>query len=371
VFATLSIAAPLSAQDRPTLPRDRDTNDWLAYYERGIEVGRRSARESQSYFRTAARLDPTSSGPLINLYLAGFRGPPVRIRSGDGMGHTVHDTVWPQAEDVLNQALLLNPDLILFVMTEHLRAAHLTNATARLQRGVHLFDTQDWAGSIRELSGAVRRTPGDTRPLFWRGIAYARLEQWPEALRDYEEVVAEFPCGKAPQDAHRPGIFLPGLSASKLYYAVAYMALRGRDTTRAKVMLNRAVDCDLTFDLPHVLLGNLALARADTMQAFASYQVAVDRRADDPFLRFALGAILLSLGRSEQALPHLTEAVRLSPDFALPRYHQARAYDQLGRVDEARRAYQGFLARVPRRLGTMIRSAEERLRELTARPVAP
>ncbi|MGH7753120.1 MAG: tetratricopeptide repeat protein, partial [Gemmatimonadales bacterium] len=196
-------------------------------------------------------------------------------------------------------------------------------------------------------------------------------DQWPEALRDYEQVVEEFPCGRAPQDAHRPGIFLPGLTASKLYYTVGYLALRNGDTTQAKEMLNRAVDCDLGFHLPHVLLGNLALARGDTLQAFAAYQVAVDRRADDPFLRFALGTILLSLGRSEQALPHLSEAVTLDPDFALPWYHQARAYDQLGRVDDARRAYRGFLARVPKRLDGLTRSAEERLRELTALPVAP
>jgi len=371
LLALFGVAAALTAQDRPALPRDRDTNDWLSYYERGIVVARRSNVESQRYFRTATRLDPTSSGPLVHLYLAGFRGEPVRIRSADGMGHTVHDTVWPHAEDVLNQALLLNPDLILFVMTEHLRAARLTSASARLQRGVHQFDAQNWPESIRELSGAMRRTPGDTRPLYWRGIAYARLDRWPEALRDYEQVVEEFPCGKAPQDAHRPGIFLPGLTASKLYYTVGYLALRDGDTTQAKAMLNRAVDCDLDFELPHVLLGNLALATGDTMQAFAAYQVAVDRRGDDPFLRFALGAVLLSLARAEQALLHLSEAVRLAPDFALPWYHEARAYEQVGRVDDARRAYRGFLARVPKRLDGLIRSAEERLRELTALPVAP
>ncbi|MGH7753667.1 MAG: hypothetical protein ACREN5_12695, partial [Gemmatimonadales bacterium] len=93
LVALLSVAAALSAQERPDLPRDRDTNDWLSYYERGIQVARRSNLEAQQYFRIASRLDPTISGPLIHLYLAGFRGEPIRIRAADGLGHTVHDSV--------------------------------------------------------------------------------------------------------------------------------------------------------------------------------------------------------------------------------------------------------------------------------------
>src|SRR5436305_288815 len=81
-------------------------------------------------------------------------------------------------------------------------------------------------------------------------------------------------------------------------------------------------------------------ARAAPLLAEAARANPHDSRA-----RMALGAALGELGRWEEAIGALREAVGLAPGIAATHYNLGNALEKAGRPDEARQAYQ-FTLRV-------------------------
>jgi Flp pilus assembly protein TadD len=58
--------------------------------------------------------------------------------------------------------------------------------------------------------------------------------------------------------------------------------------------------------------------------------------------RVALGKTLTNLGRADDALQQLSEAVRLDPQNEVAHYRLAQAYRKLGRTEEAAREMATF-----------------------------
>ena len=75
LLATCAVA-PIAAQRRPTPPPDKDPNDWVSYYQYGLELLPRRPDRAESYFAWASRLDPSVAEPWVGRHAAWWRDKP-------------------------------------------------------------------------------------------------------------------------------------------------------------------------------------------------------------------------------------------------------------------------------------------------------
>jgi tetratricopeptide (TPR) repeat protein len=94
-------------------------------------------------------------------------------------------------------------------------------------------------------------------------------------------------------------------------------------------------------------LGKALLRTGELDESYRLLAEAAQRDPDDADTRHALGVVLRRRGDLEAALVELNAAVELDETLARAAYDRARTLHDLGRFDEARRAYQTFLYAFP------------------------
>jgi tetratricopeptide (TPR) repeat protein len=99
----------------------------------------------------------------------------------------------------------------------------------------------------------------------------------------------------------------------------------------------------------HELMGQIRYQLKDYESAAAEWQIATQYLPQNDGLRFQLGTLYEELGpqRLPQAVAVLEEAVALAPERARYRLELGFAYENLGRLDQARNEYQRGAALIP------------------------
>jgi Flp pilus assembly protein TadD len=138
----------------------------------------------------------------------------------------------------------------------------------------------------------------------------------------------------------------------------------------AREAYGRALQEDLSYHPAHARLAMLALSHGDTATALSELELAVQLKGDDAALRHAYAYVLGISGRVGDAAPHLQKAIELEPWYAAPYELLGRMYQSSEMLPEARRYYEGFLARASRH-DPMVASVQQRLAQLPADASAP
>jgi tetratricopeptide (TPR) repeat protein len=84
----------------------------------------------------------------------------------------------------------------------------------------------------------------------------------------------------------------------------------------------------------------MAYQAGDYQTALRRFQEAIDRNPNDAESLSNLGQVLVKMGRTAEAVPHLDRAATLNPDRWAYRFNLARALGQLGRWEESIASYQ-------------------------------
>ena len=85
------------------------------------------------------------------------------------------------------------------------------------------------------------------------------------------------------------------------------------------------------------MMGEIEWLRTKSQEALEHYAEAVRLRPYFVDAHIALGKALTTLGRADEALQQLSEAVRLDPQNEVAHYRLAQAYRKLGRTEDAER----------------------------------
>ena len=120
----------------------------------------------------------------------------------------------------------------------------------------------------------------------------------------------------------------------------------------------------LAFYPSHALLGDVALARADTTQAVAEYEQAVELGPADGVLHYRYARLLADDGRLADAEQELRRAIALEPLFAPPYLALALVLDTRGNRTEAQQQYRHYLESTYRN-DPRITLAQERITALS------
>jgi tetratricopeptide (TPR) repeat protein len=138
--------------------------------------------------------------------------------------------------------------------------------------------------------------------------------------------------------------------AKALYeYGIGLLWTRASDVDKAREAFGRAMEEDLSFHPAHLALARLALATGDTTTALTEIALAAELAPEAPYVHFQHGELLVLVRQYAEAVAPLQKAIALEPLYADPHFALGLALAQTGDAAGARTAYEGFLARAPRR----------------------
>lgn len=233
------------------------------------------------------------------------------------------------------------------------RAVHLKpeDQTAQLYLGHALFDSGRQEAGAAVLQQLIRDSPQNLAALYGLGQIYMKLAQGTlnkletlapdsyfvhlikaqtmEGMKNYEGALAEYKKAVAKEPNFRDGHYYLG----NIYWL---MGKWEQSTTEFKKEI--AVD---PYDcMAYWKLGNILVkTHGDSGQALSYIQSALGLCPDLPQALLDYGQLLTQQGEYEKAIQQFKRAVQLSPGEDTAHFQLARAYQKLGRNEEAKAEY--------------------------------
>jgi tetratricopeptide (TPR) repeat protein len=371
--AALSAAAgcPLAAQrlgppvDRPRLRDVVDTNDAQAYYDLGLTLVERDARQAAAAFYWAARINPSWGEPLYARRVALLMNDRGMLnRSFEGNRRRLDTPEFRRLDSLQFRALMLSPFLY--------RRLDQTMFMSYIRENVARSSRMSGSGEPSrveldyEIDLYLRRAGPELRG--W--LSYSRGD-FTNALKQYE-LAADGARNKSGLRLERARIF--GMlgrvdssvaemrtaldemrthedkdvvvfydSKAQAQYSIAVLLEGNGDTDGAREAYGQALQEDLSYYPAHLRLGLLALGKADTTTALSELALASQLATDEPYIRYTNGFVLAAAQHYDEALAELRKAVELEPYYALPYLRLGQTYEMMGKGPEAASSYQSFL----------------------------
>jgi tetratricopeptide (TPR) repeat protein len=165
---------------------------------------------------------------------------------------------------------------------------------AEINLGICLVRTKDFDAALPYLRSAAQHKPSEFQPAFYLAAALLEKQQWAEAEAAYNTAVSLNPASAAAQ---------LGLGQALMH--------QGR-LADAATHFRKAAAIDPAYGNDLLQLGPLYEQNHQPTEAVAIYR----EFPHDPAALERMGALLLDLGRTEEALPALEQAVAASPTTA-------------------------------------------------------
>lgn len=358
--AQRSLADP-STFRRPKLEAGADTNSWLAYYNYGIKHLRYSPDKAAAAFVWASRIDPTSAEPLYGRAVAYWRRYPKLFWAYLNRTPGVRESPQiRQVDSLVVRAMLRNPffrrdaDVVLY---EQISGGPYS--WTLLGRAILAYGDGRYLVAARLFSDLVSK---DSVEYYWArfdiALCYTATHQYDSAAAQIATLVEEI---HRRAEARLNPVYQ---SREILLYGLGVLRLIVGDTAAARENLGQALTENLAFHPAHALLADIALARADTVQAVAEYVQAVELDSTDGVLHYRYARVLGAVGRLPDAESEFRRAVELEPFFAPPYLGLALVLDISGKRAEALEQYRRYLQRTYRN-DPRIAMAQERIKALS------
>jgi TolB-like protein/class 3 adenylate cyclase/cytochrome c-type biogenesis protein CcmH/NrfG len=188
-------------------------------------------------------------------------------------------------------------------------------------------DVDRWIEQEREVSP-------DSRDLVMRGWA-----QWyrpmskanrQEAQRSFEQALA--------LDARSVDARIGLATVLVSILSAGWSSSVKQDEARAEQLLFEALERDPNSSMAHYAMTGLRRAENRSAEAYTEAEAAVALDRNNVPAEANLGGVLAWLGRPEEGIPHIENAIRLSPhdpNIGVPYWNLAHCYLLLGHVDQA------------------------------------
>jgi tetratricopeptide (TPR) repeat protein len=348
--AALVVVARISAQ--PDTSREIQLHYERA--QRALRAGQFQTAESE--FREILRLDPKKPEAYANLGVIAYR-----------------QKQYPEAIQEFSAALRLNPslwDAQAFLGLSEMRAGqtqrvagllersfpHIQNRDLRIEAGLELIRIHQQSNALERAIDVVRDLsrldPKSPAVLYVAYRIYSdlaahsvtSLAKYAPDSAQMHQVLAE--AAETQDDS--PGAIAeyrkvlqtdPGFPGIHYELGRAILASSQDETTRqaaqkefeAELAVNPN-DANSEFEL-----GEVYARRSDFRLAAEHYTRALQLRSDLVDAHLGLAKVLASMGKPNDAFPHLLEAERLDPDNEVAHYRLAQAYRQSGQNQDAAR----------------------------------
>ena len=195
--------------------------------------------------------------------------------------------------------------------------------------GTIYLNKKMYAEARKCLSEAVRLNPRDSD-------AWNNLGSVSGAEEKYDEALDEFRRAALANPHHANAI-------ENMMRIYQYQARAADAQKTLEELIARAPD---VAEL-HLALSMTLVAQNDLNRARGELEASIRLKPRNPDAINNLGAVLLRLGRPEEALTQFERCRQIAPDFNRAAINVALLYDRAGQHDKARQALEGFLALHP------------------------
>ena len=335
------LPSAVAAQQRPTLPRDKDPNDWEAYYDLGVEQLGHDSYKAEYAFSWASHLRPDRPEPLYGQWLA-FHIRDIRRfeRYLQDDEKTLRDPEVLRADSLRTAAFRRNPFVhqgLMVLLWDKLPGQWgedpLTRAWLSLGRA-------NLAVAADEFGKLITRNPEKYGYLrFVRAAALVNLHRYDSAAADISGLLAQ----ERAQDAKTTG---SGYESKELLeYALGLLQFQLHNPAAAREAFGRATVENAGFAPAHAMLGELAVMKRDTATALLEFGLATETDPTDVEILIGYGKALRLANRPADAAAQFRKAVTLERYYAEPFFFLAQALDATGDKAGASDAYGQFLAK--------------------------
>ena len=347
---------------RPSLPRDKDPNDWEAYYNLGVEQLGHSSDRAEAAFVWASHLRPDRPEPLYGQWLAIHLRDTRRFeRYLQDDEKTLRDPEVVRGDSLRAAAFRRNPFVhqgLIVLLWDRLPGQWPDDALTRAWLTLGRANLPDAA---HEFGLLIRRNPEKYGYLrLVRASALVKLHQFDSAATEISALLAK----ERAQDTKNLG---SGYESKELLeYALGLLQLNMRNAAAAREAFGRATVEYAGFAPAHAMLGELAVAARDTATALLEFGLAAETDPTDVEVLIGFGKALRVAGRPADAAAQFRRAVAVEPYYAEPWLYLALASEEAADGAGAAEAYGQFLAKSMQ--SDSRRSAvERRLQELKSR----
>lgn len=204
--------------------------------------------------------------------------------------------------------------------------AQRTRNLAKAARGIgEAYMRQgDYTAALAKLLEAERLTPKDPIVHHDLGLCYRAKERMPEALSHLEKAVA----------------LRPNYSVARNTLGRVYLETGQYDLA---ITTLKELTKDALYATPHFPLSNLGEAyfyKQDFNKTIAYYKQALKVQPDFIPALHGLGRTYVAMARGRLAISYLEKALKLSPNVAQIHMDAAEAYEQMGRLNQAKASYE-------------------------------
>jgi tetratricopeptide (TPR) repeat protein len=254
---------------------------------------------------------------------------------------------WPEAADAWRKFLELEP----------------SHAGAHANLGAVLSRLGQYDEAVKCYDNALRLNPRLTDALFNLGVAHYRAGQFLKATEALSRYLADRPdswqsrqiLGLALIELGRDEEAAPLLEAAlesnpqdaSLLFGLGLVYLRLK-RPEVKTMIERLAANSAGEPFAHLLKGQNYLADSDFRHAVESLESAAKLSDDLPRLHFSLGVAYLRAGRNQEAIRAFERELKRMPRDYWTLYYLAFLHDAEGQLDAARERAQLALALQPR-----------------------
>ncbi len=336
-----ALVPAVAGAQRPSLPRDKDPNDWEAYYDLGVaELGHRSER-AQAAFVWAAHLRPDRPEPLYGQWLAIHLRDTHRFeRYLQDDERVLRDPEVVRGDSLRAAAFRRNPFLhqgLIVLLWDRLPGRWPDDALTRAWLTLGRANLPDAA---REFGVLIHRNPEKYGYLrFVRASAPVQLHQLDSAATEISALLAQ------ERAADTKGLGNGYESKELLEYAFGLLQLNMRNAAAAREAFGRATVENAGFAPAHALLGELAVANKDTATALLEFGLAAETDPTDVEILIGYGKALRVAGRPMDAAEQFRKAVALEPYYAEVSLNLGLALEEAGERAGAADAYGQFMAK--------------------------
>ena len=246
-----------------------------------------------------------------------------------------------------------------------LRDARPSDPRVYYMSAVLATDRDDFESAIRDFNEALRRDP--TLYNAWQdlGLAYGKLNRWPEALHTFAQL-AQRQSGSVdaaylhalsllnagrPDEAElevRRALRLNAGAAEAHTLLGVILASRGNANVEAAESLSQAIAlAPSSFDA-HFYLGRVLYALKDYSGAVRELRDAVRLNSRQAEARFFLGTSLEAVGESQAAMSEYEELVKINPESAIGQLGRGALLVKQGRTGDAINALTRSISLDPR-----------------------
>ena len=362
-----SLSRPAAAQVRMTRAElegaaQKDSNDPVLHYNLAQAYAReKRGREAKREYLAAMRIDPQFEPAVVALARMAEAGRPMAIILRVCNRYVLIGGRPPDQNDsttlLFQRAFMLDP---LQDIREGWRFPDYWESTCR--RAVDHFQHGDyrWARDQFDTVLAKMAQKNDTDPgiasiRWYHLLASVNLGDYDRAIEDGEALL-DHALRKEIADSIRPDERL----SHEYEWVLAHLHERVQHDQEAERLYKRAVEDNLGQYMAHVELANIYEAQNRLVEAMTERELAMAADVGDASLELQAGLTYEYARHFAEADTVLRQAITDNPRETRSYYVLGLVDLQLGKADDARKAFDQFIALAPSRYTTMLDDARRR-----------